>query len=85
MSENIDNIYEHSERKYRELSEDDLHIILEEGGICYLETTEVRNMATSWEGSAINSYTLEDPLYHDEIALKEGKMILHFYKEEQDE
>lgn len=80
-SENIDNIYEHSERKYNKLLEDDLHKILEEGGACYLETTEVRNRAAFWEGSAINSYTLEEPLYTEELALIDNKMIIHFYKE----
>ena len=84
ISKQVDIIFDHSPREFYEISEEDLILIIEDDGNCYLEIKEVRNMATKWEGSAINSYTTEDPLYREEIALIENKMILHFYKKEEE-
>lgn len=85
ISEGVDRILDHLPRSYKPITEDDYILILEEGGECFLETREVRNMAKSWEGSAINSYTIEEPLYREEIVLIQDKMVLHFFRIEENE
>jgi len=78
VSESIQIIMDHIPRKYKPITEDDLISIVEDGGECYLELVEVRNKAKTWEGSAINSFTTEEPIYTDEIKLIENKMVLHY-------
>lgn len=78
ISEDIERILDHLPRKYNPITDDDLILIMEEDGDCYIETREFRNMADEWEGSAINSYTVNEPIYTEKILLIKNKMVLHF-------
>lgn len=74
-------INEFEERNYNEITKEHIERILKDN-CCYVEVIEVRNMAKSWSGSALNSYTTEEPMYREELAIKDKKLIVHFYEEE---
>ena len=78
ISEHIETMYSHLPRVIKPITEDDLQIILESGGECYIELEEVRKMShLSWE-KTIDSYSNEDDAWYHELRLVDRKIILHF-------